>query len=404
MALIRPASAPARAALRGAALLLAAPLVALAAAVLAPDAPAGADRGSTSERLAALQDGWRQRAGVHGVVVAVRDGSGAGWTRASGTTTRDGQVPLPPDARFRVASVTKTFVAVVVLQLAAEGRLRLDDAASRYVPGTPGLAGVTIRQLLDHTAGLPDAAAVDEGFGPGLLRDRDRRWTPRELLATSASVARDFPPGTDYAYSNTNYLALGLVVEAVTGTPWATQVRARILDPLRLDGTYVAGAEPGPAVVAAYGDGDNDGDVENLETGREWTSLATSEGPAGALVSTADDLATFAGALFSGRLLDEASLRAMTSTTPYHPRAGGYGLGLEITRPDWATTVWGHGGFLPGFRSTMWYVPAADRVVVVLAGDSRADTADLAELVLRATARAAGTRPGVDRAGGSAEG
>jgi D-alanyl-D-alanine carboxypeptidase len=270
----------------------------------------------------------------------------------------------------------------VVLQLAAEGRLGLDDPASRYVRGTPGLDGVTIRQLLDHTSGLPDYSAVQEGFGPGLLRDRDRRWTAGELLTISSSVQRDFPPGSAYAYSNSNYVALGLVVESVTGTTWAAQVRTRIIDPLHLDATYVAGAERGPAVTAGYGDGDNDGDVENLENGREWTSLASSEGPAGALVSTAGDLATFADALFHGRLVDGSALRDMTTPTRHHPRASGYGLGVEITRPDWTTTVWGHGGFLPGFRSTMWYVPSVDRVVVVLTNDSRGDTADLAELLL----------------------
>ena len=360
------------------------PLVALTASVLAPDPPAASAGG---DRLAAIQDSWRQRADVAGVVVAVHDAAGRRHVRASGSASRESQAALTADTRFRVASITKTFVAVVVLQLVAEGRLRLDDLASRHLPGLPGLDGVTVRQLLDHTAGLPEYTAVDEGFGQALLRDRDRRWTARELLARSASVRRDFAPGTDYAYSNTNYVALGLVVEAVTGTSWAAQVRTRILDPLRLGDTYVAGAEPappGPPVTAGYGDGDNDGDVENLETGREWTSLATSEGPAGALVSTAGDLATFADALFHGRLLDPASLRAMTTPTPYHPPARGYGLGVEVTRVDRGTTVWGHGGFLPGFRSTLWFEPSAGRVVVVLTGDSRAATADLAELLLRA--------------------
>ncbi len=371
MARIRPALA-----VRAAVLLLTIPAVALSASVLAPDAAAG------GSDLAAIQDDWRRRADVPGVVVAVRDRAGRTWTRASGTATREGTAPLDPDARFRVASITKTFVAVVVLQLAAEGRLGLDDPASRYVRGTPGLDGVTIRQLLDHTSGLPDYSAVQEGFGPGLLRDRDRRWTAGELLTISSSVQRDFPPGSDYAYSNSNYVALGLVVESVTGTTWAAQVRTRIIDPLHLDATYVAGAERGPAVTAGYGDGDNDGDVENLENGREWTSLASSEGPAGALVSTAGDLATFADALFHGRLVDGSALRDMTTPTRHHPRASGYGLGVEITRPDWTTTVWGHGGFLPGFRSTMWYVPSVDRVVVVLTNDSRGDTADLAELLL----------------------
>jgi D-alanyl-D-alanine carboxypeptidase len=179
-------------------------------------------------------------------------------------------------------------------------------------------------------------------------------------------------------------VVLGEVIRAVTGTSWAIQVRRRILDPLALRYTYVAGEEPGPPVVPGYHDMDNDGDEENVETGGAWPALTSSEGPAGAMVSTAGDLTRFAGALFRGRLLDAASLRAMTAPTPFHPRGSNQGLGVEITRLYSATTTLGHGGFLPGFRSTLWYQPSTGVTVVVLANDSRANTADLAELMLRA--------------------
>ena len=136
-------------------------------------------------------------------------------------------------------------------------------------------------------------------------------------------------------------------------------------------------------VIPGYFDTDNDGDLENVETGRPWTSLETSEGPAGALISTAPDLVVFGDALFRGRrLLRDGTLRAMVADNPFHPRFSNYGLGVEILRPDYRTTVWGHGGFLPGFKSTLWYVPSRDAVIVVLANDTRANPADLAELVI----------------------
>ena len=358
-------------------------LVGIGLAARRPGAPAGSSR---EVRLAFLEDGWRDRADVPGVVLAVEDRDGSRWLRASGTTLRGGGSTLPADARFRIGSITKTFVAVVVVQLAGEHRLNLDAPASRYLPGRPAWDGVTVRELLNHTSGIPDYAAMDERFTANLVRDRARRWTADELLALAHAVRPNFPAGTDYQYSNTDYVLLGRVVEAVTGTSWAAQVRLRILDPLHLDATYVDGAEPGPPVTAGYFDGDNDGQEENTETGTEWTSLASSEGPAGAIVSTAADLTTFADALFHGRLVGKAQLRAMTADGPFHPRGTNYGLGVEITRTDRTMTVWGHGGFVPGFRSTLWYSPRHDTTVVALANDSRANTADLAELAMRSAA------------------
>ena len=336
------------------------------------------------EQLQQLLDQWRERADVPAVTLAV-DGPGhRRFVAASGTEERDGDTPATAEAQFRVASTTKLFVATVVLQLAEEGRLDLDAPVSGYVPGFRHARGVTIRQLLNHTSGIPDYTRT-EHFHEGLLADRDRAWSTDELLGLVADVRRDFAPGTDYLYSNTGYLLLGRVVDTVTGSTWAGEVRRRILDPLQLQHTYVAGAEPVPGgVLPGYIDVDSDGDVENVETGDPWPALETAEGPAGAIVSTAGDLAAFADALFHGRLLRPGSLEQMVAEGPHHPRNANYGLGVEISRPDYRLTVWGHGGFTIGFKSALWYVPQQDVVVVVLANDARANTSDLAELVTRA--------------------
>jgi D-alanyl-D-alanine carboxypeptidase len=335
--------------------------------------------------LQQLLDRWRQRAEVPAVTLAV-DTPSSHVVAASGTAERSGGTPATADSQFRIASITKMFVAVVALQLVQEGRLGLDDRLAQHVPGFPGGDQITIRQLFNHTSGVPDYGRTTD-FGKGLLADRQRRWSTDEVLALVTGARPDFAPGTDFLYSNTGYVLLGRVIDAVSGSTWAAEVRRRILDPLHLRHTFVAGAEPVPGgVLPGYFDTDEDGDQENVETGRPWPSLETTEGAAGAIVSTAPDLVIFGGALFRGRLLAPAMLHKMVAGGPHHPRNSNYGLGVEITRPDYRTTVWGHGGFTPGFRSALWYVPQHDMVVAALANDSRANPQDVAELAMRADA------------------
>jgi D-alanyl-D-alanine carboxypeptidase len=340
--------------------------------------------GTPDKQVQQLLDQWRQRADVPAVTLAV-DGPGRNrFVTASGTEERDGNTPATADAQFRVASITKLFVATVVLQLVEEGQLGLDDPVAAYIPDFRHARGVTIQQLLNHTSGIPDFTRT-ELFHEGLLQHRDRVWSTGELLALVADVRRDFAPGTDYLYCNTGYVLLGRVIDTVTGSTWAAEIQRRILNPAGLRHTYVAGAEPVPGgVLPGYADADMDGDVENVDAGGPWPSLESTEGPAGAIVSTAEDLAVFADALFRGRLLRPDTLQQMVADGPHHPRNANYGLGVEISRPDYRLTVWGHGGFTLGFKSALWYVPEHDVVVVVLANDAGANAADLAELVVRA--------------------
>ena len=242
---------------------------------------------------------------------------------------------------------------------------------------------MTIRQLLNHTSGIPDYSQTPN-LGKELLADRDRRWSSTEVIALIENIKPQFPAGTGYQYSNTDYVLLGEVISAVTRTSWAQQVRDRILDPLHLDHTFIPGIEPVPVrPLPGYFDADNDGDEENIETDRTWPALETSEGPAGAMLSNAEDLLTFGDALFHGRLLQQRTFQAMVAEGQLHPPNSNYGLGLEIVRPDYQTLIWGHGGFLPGFKSVLWYVPSRDAVIVVLTNTSRANPPDLAELIMR---------------------
>jgi len=347
---------------------------------MSPESEAGPR--SAPETLQATLDKWWLRGDIPAVVVGITHSDGRTWLGVSGTPERAGPVAVTTDARFRIASITKVFVAVVVLQMVEEGKLGLDDPLSRHLTDYP-TRGVTIRQLLNHTSGIPNYSMSDD-FNKNLLNDRERRWTTAEILALVKDKEPDFAPGTDYSYSNTDYILLGEVIGKIAGRSWAQEIRDRILRPLNLDSTHVAGSERVPQpVVPGYFDADNDGYVENIETGGPWPALETSEGPAGAIVSTASDLLAFGDALFRGRLVSEPVLRAMVAEGAYHPRFSNYGLGVEILRPDYRTTIWGHGGFLPGFKSALWYIPSRDAIIVVLANDARANPADLAELLMR---------------------
>jgi D-alanyl-D-alanine carboxypeptidase len=349
--------------------------------------PHGSAAAPQETRIQQLLDQWRERAGVPAVTLVMSDGNGHRSAAASGTAERGGGPPVTPDAQFRVASITKMLVATVVLQLVEEGRLDLDHPASDYLPAYDHGQGISIRQLLNHTSGIPDYGRTKE-FNESLIADRHRRWTTDEVLALVGEARPDFAPGTDYLYSNTGYILLGQIIDAVTDSTWAAEVRRRILQPLQLTHTFVAGMEPVPGgVLPGYVDLDMDGQLENVDTGGPWPSLETTEGAAGAIVSSAGDLATFADALFHGRLLRPATLRQMVAEGPHHPRNSNYGLGVEISRPDYRLTVWGHGGFTLGFKSALWYLPQHKLVVAVLTNNAMANPQDLAELVVRAELR-----------------
>ncbi|MFJ8588150.1 serine hydrolase domain-containing protein [Streptomyces sp. NPDC093595] len=231
--------------------------------------------------------------------------------------------------RFRAGSVTKTFIATVVLQLDAERRLRLDDTVSKHLPGLPtGPSGrqVTLRALLSHTSGLPDYTTA-AGPAPTTAVEAVR-------LALAARPPR--PPGS-YAYANTNYALLGMVIERVTGRSYATEARHRIIARLGLTGTSFPGARttlPDPH-GRAYD-----------ARGRDVTAFdPRGAGAAGELISTLDDLNRFYAALLGGRLLPPPQLRALLDTRPAH---GAYGLGIYPRTLACGTTVWGHNGHIPG--------------------------------------------------------
>jgi D-alanyl-D-alanine carboxypeptidase len=294
--------------------------------------------------------------GVPGALALVHDG-GRTDTTATGLADVGARLKLRAGDRFRVGSVTKTFVATVVLQLAAEGRLRLDEPVSRWLPGLlPDGDRITIRDLLAHRSGLPDVA--DD---PAVLDGPRSDWSPRWLVALTARQPRTAAPGGAFRYSSTNYLLLGLVVERVTGRSLASELARRIIGPLHLTNTALRpGAVPG-AHVHGYRLASHQGVVDpRAEPHDLETRSARWAGASGDLVSSADDLARFFAALLGGDLLPPAQLRAMEAVRPR------YGLGLAVY-PTPCGRAWGHTGNLNGVLTIAWSTLDGRRQAVVVA-------------------------------------
>ncbi|MFD7594069.1 serine hydrolase domain-containing protein [Kitasatospora sp. NPDC059812] len=343
-----------------------------------------ATRGGAEAQRAQLEELARQlvAAGAPGVVVRVDDGRGRPVEIAEQAPWAAADQRLAVGDEFRMGSNTKTMMAVIALQLAAEGRLALTDPVEAWLPGqVPDGRAITLRMLLNHTSGLADYTE-DPAVLPSILGKDPHRWTSAELLAVGLKRPALFPPGTRWSYSNTDYAAVGAVLERVTGASLADLVRDRIARPLNLKHTYLAtdgswrgrhvrGYEPDSAhmpagVPAAFRDVagvHRDGRVDVSGNDPGWG------GAAGAVVSTAQDWSRFYNALMSGRLLPAAQLAQLRTTVPMDPQnpvdGPGSGLGIETGRTP-CGTVWAHDGGITGYSSTNLTDGTGSRTATVL--------------------------------------
>ncbi len=323
--------------------------LAIVAAIAVAVSSAGAAPPTVKTALAKLV-----QSGAPGAVVLIRNGSKT-TVVTDGVAVLATRAPIAADDHFRIGSITKSFVATVVLQLVGEGKLGLDKPVAEQVPGLlPAGSKITIRELLQHTSGLYDYTDSPRLLAPYLKGNLGYRWSPRALLALALSQSTLFAPGDTWSYSNTNYIALGLAVEAVTKHPLGTELATRIFRPLRLtQTTFAVGRAIGNPTAHAYYKGQ---DITTLSGSWAWA--------AGAIASTADDVANFYRALLTGKLLPHAQLQAMEHTVV----AGGsdYGLGLlEVTTP--CGSAWGHNGAVPGYMTFALSSKNGQRQTVVLA-------------------------------------
>jgi D-alanyl-D-alanine carboxypeptidase len=328
-------------------------LVCLATAALVAAAAPAKQQATTGGQTAALQNDLDAlvAAGAPGAILLILNGNHT--TRlTAGLADVTRKRPMRPADHFRIASVTKSYTASVILQLVAEGKLALSDSVERRLPKlVPNGKRITIRQLLNHTSGLFELESDRQIMKPYYAGELDHYWSMRQLVQRAVTHKPLFAPGTRHSYSNTNYVVAGLIVEAVTGNSFGAELRSRIFRPLRLDQTSYPTT---PRMPTPYAHGYT---VLGKQAGFDITGISPSLFPAsGAIISSVGDVADFYRALLSGRLLRPGLLKAMKTTVPTgSPDSGtgatgatGYGLGLM----RWPTSCgpgWGHDGGVVGY-------------------------------------------------------
>ncbi|WP_328388702.1 beta-lactamase family protein [Streptomyces sp. NBC_00400] len=324
---------------------------------------------------------------VTGALLQVR-GSGDAWTGTSGVADIATRAPVNPRSYFRIGSISKVFTATVMLQLAAEGRVDLEAPARRSLPDLIPAAfkDVTIRQLLDHTSGLPpaDAALDGDGTNEWFVGHRFRSWTPAEVVGAALRQPPQSPPGRVQQYNGINYFIAGLIVEKATGHSYAHEVRTRLTRPPGLRHTYVPDADD-PALPAPHAHGyrsvTGSKDRRHLADVTEQSPYAWAEG---GMISTAGDLDRFLTALFRGRLLPPAQQKLVFAVPDPGSVANGSGNHhcasltkpgdkgvpcfsaggiMRATLPD-GTVLWGKTGTEPGYTNAVFAAPGLSRRLV----------------------------------------
>jgi D-alanyl-D-alanine carboxypeptidase len=299
-------------------------------------------------------------------VIALFEQDGRRTVVAAGNADLAGRRKARPDDRFWVGSVTKSFVATVVMQLVAEGRLRLDDTVDHRLPGRLREGRrVRIRHLLNHTSGISDYMRL-EPWGSAVGRNPRVVIPARRLVSSAAGLPLEFTPGSMASYSNTNYLLLAEIVERVTGEPLGRLLRKRIFEPLGLRATaYESGRRTlGDRQMRGYDvSGPRPRDVSRHGLGGPWAD--------GAIVSSARDLAVFWGALLRGRLVPRRLLDRMQTIVP---RSHGEGMGIYRLGSPCGRWFYGHTGGTPGY-ATFSAGSRDGRQLVVLAVNGVSPTA-----------------------------
>ncbi len=348
-----------------------------------PPSATPALRAALDARLAQL----RAKSGIPGVSVTVIFADGSSWHGNAGLADVAAGRAVASDTAYSVASITKTFTAALILGLVDDGRLRLDSTAKAFLPAVAIDPKITVRQLLDHTSGLRDFY-FDPRIDKALLAKPGRVWDAKRSLGY---VGKPYgKPGAAWHYSNTNYLVLGLVAEAVGGAPLATQLRDRFFSPLGLTHTWYQGAEaPKGPFARGYrftGAGSKLPPI-SLSDGSAvvpFTSVVTASGGAGSIASSADDLARWAAALYGGDALAPGMRDAMVGAvvpTAKGELATGYGLGVQVVDIGGRRT-YGHSGRFLGARTAVRWLANERVAIAVLTNQSRADpNALLAELL-----------------------
>jgi D-alanyl-D-alanine carboxypeptidase len=328
---------------------------------------AGGEQATKADLDAALKKSFKE-SDAPGVVAAVQTPQYT-WVQAQGVADRASGEPMTPEVHHRVGSVTKTFTATLLLKAADEGLLSLDDTIDQYLKGVPNGDKITLHQMSDMTSGIASYTEDDQWVNEW-LSDPTRVWKPEEMARIGIKESPLFDPGSEWFYSNTNYVLLGLVLEKVTGKPINQLYHKEIIGPLDLEetsfpGTSSAIPEPYDHGYTLQGktSGDKPVDSTDWNPSSAWT--------AGEMISTVDDLLVYGRALGTGKGLlspkaQKERLDSFVDDVPpldQPPLKGdlAYGIGLGKDH-GWV----GHNGEIPGYNTYLFYHPDIDAVVVVL--------------------------------------
>lgn len=284
--------------------------------------------------------------------ISIREGNDVVFEKAYGLPNTKPEAQPNKNTKYKIGSITKTFTAVMVLQLIEEKRLKLDDLLSKYYPQIPNANKISITDLLRHRSGIVDYVNADS------TTNMMAKMSKKEILAKIASYKPVFEPNSKAEYSNSNYYILGCILEDITKTSYKTNLKNRIVDKLKLKNTYVTDAvDPKRNEVVSY-----------LYKGEQWEAIPEWDMSlpfaAGAISSTANDLTLFVRSIFSGKLLKPSSVDEMTQLKD------SYGIGL-VTFPFGERKFFGHTGGIEGFKSVVGYYPAEKLgVSLIVNGDN----------------------------------
>jgi D-alanyl-D-alanine carboxypeptidase len=322
---------------------------------------------------------------VPGAMVLLRTPQG-NFNAGVGTTELGVHIPPAANTHFRIASNTKTMTGALIVLLAQDGKLKLSDPVSTYIPDVPDGENITVAQLLKMRSGIYGYTA-DPALAAAMDANPGKAWTPQEVLAIAFRHPPQFAPDASYEYSNTNYALLGVIAEKVGGRPLAQQFADRLFGPVGLTQTslpaaddtsipapyshgymyggsfYALADDPYPADMQAAAQA---GTLQPVDYTNQNSSYATA---AGGAISTADDLAAWMKALVSGKVFNaDYHQQWLTSLQPEDPAAPDgqkYGYGISYQRFSPSAAMFYHGGELPGFNSFMGYDPDNDVALVI---------------------------------------
>ncbi|QIK95306.1 serine hydrolase [Sphingomonas sp. HDW15A] len=296
-----------------------------------------------------------------GAIVLVTEKGRAAYASGRGLADVEAGKPLDPAMPMRLGSITKQFTAAMVLKLAEEGRLSLDDPLSKFLPDYPQPgAAATVRQLLNHTSGIRSYTGI-----PGVMISRaDKKHSTSDMIALFRHAPPEFAAGKDWAYNNSGYVLLGAIIEQVTRKPWYAALNEEIIRPLGLRSIRYGGLENGEKGIAKPYTRQGDKVVPALPIDMSFPHAA------GALVGTTADLSAWARALHQGKVIGKASYSQMIAPTKIGDRTVPYGYGLAPGKVRGRNLV-GHDGGIYGFQTDGIYLPAEDIYVAVFANSDQ---------------------------------